>query len=76
MTGALAPVKPLTALDRCDRCGAQAYIRATLPVGGELLFCAHHGRQHIAALREKGADILDESARLSKNPMHAPDGER
>ncbi|QYC43810.1 hypothetical protein Nocox_31145 [Nonomuraea coxensis DSM 45129] len=76
MTGALAPVKPLTALDRCDRCGAQAYIRATLPIGGELLFCAHHGRQHIAALREKGADILDESARLSKTPMNAPDGER
>jgi len=65
VTGALAPVKPLTALDRCDRCGAQAYIRATLPIGGELLFCAHHGRQHVAALRDKGADILDESARLS-----------
>jgi hypothetical protein len=76
VTGALAPVKPLTALDRCDRCGAQAYIRATLPVGGELLFCAHHGRQHIAALREKGADILDESARLSETPSIAPNDER
>ncbi|NUR82522.1 MAG: hypothetical protein HOY71_00385 [Nonomuraea sp.] len=76
MTGALAPVKPLTALDRCDRCGAPAYIRATLPVGGELLFCAHHGRQHVAALREKGADILDESARLSETPATAHDDER
>ncbi|WP_084963811.1 DUF7455 domain-containing protein [Thermoactinospora rubra] len=76
MTGALAPAKPLTALDRCDRCGAQAYIRATLPVGGELLFCAHHGRQHIAALREKGAEILDESAKLSKTPATATDNER
>ncbi|PZG36190.1 hypothetical protein C1I98_27120 [Spongiactinospora gelatinilytica] len=76
MTGALAPTKPLTALDRCDRCGAQAYIRATLPVGGELLFCAHHGRQHVAALRDKGADIQDESARLSETPSIARDEER
>src|ERR1700740_562413 len=32
----------LSALDRCDLCGAQAYIRVTLE-SGELLFCAHHG---------------------------------
>jgi len=36
----------LTAVDRCDRCGAQAYVRALLPNGLELLFCAHHNRQH------------------------------
>ncbi|MFC6899316.1 hypothetical protein ACFQGX_28920 [Nonomuraea dietziae] len=72
----LSPVKPLTALDRCDRCGAQAYIRATLPVGGELLFCAHHGRQHVAVLREKGAEILDESARLSEPKVTAPSDDR
>ena len=35
-----------TALDRCDRCGAQAHIRALFLTGGELLFCAHHGRKH------------------------------
>jgi hypothetical protein len=71
VTGALAPTKPLTALDRCDRCGAQAYIRAILPVGGELLFCAHHGRQHVAALRAKGAEIQDESARLHETSPSA-----
>ncbi|RJL34412.1 DUF7455 domain-containing protein [Bailinhaonella thermotolerans] len=76
MTGALAPTKPLMAADRCDRCGAQAYIRATLPVGGELLFCAHHGRQHVAALRDKGAEIQDESARLSETPATAANGDR
>ena len=32
----------LTTADRCDRCGAQAYVRITLRNGGELLFCAHH----------------------------------
>ncbi|WP_083959033.1 DUF7455 domain-containing protein [Herbidospora mongoliensis] len=76
MTGALAPTKPLTALDRCDRCGAQAYIRAILPVGAELLFCAHHGRQHVAALRDKGAEIQDESARLSTPAGSAAPDER
>ncbi|WP_214412486.1 DUF7455 domain-containing protein [Sphaerisporangium fuscum] len=75
MTGALAPTKPLTAVDRCDRCGAPAYIRACLPMGGELLFCAHHGRRHIAALRDKGAHIQDESARLSETP-NSTTGER
>ena len=76
MTGALAPTKPLTAVDRCDRCGAQAYIRASLPVGGELLFCAHHGRQHAATLRDKGADIQDESARLNETPTTAGSDQR
>jgi len=68
VTGTLTPTKPLTALDRCDRCGAQAYLRAILPSGGELLFCAHHGRQHAAALRARGAEIRDESARLIESP--------
>ena len=62
MTTALAT--ELTASDRCDRCGAQAFIRARLVSGGELLFCAHHGRQHLPALMGKAIDIHDESDRL------------
>lgn len=31
----------LTALDRCDRCGAQAYVKIAGSTG-ELLFCGHH----------------------------------
>ncbi|MCE1177468.1 DUF7455 domain-containing protein [Actinomycetota bacterium] len=61
MTTALAP--DLTAADRCDRCGAQAYVRARLNAGGELLFCAHHGREHLPKLREH-AEIHDQSDRL------------
>lgn len=57
-------VEPLTAVDRCDRCGAQAYVRVTLPAGSELLFCAHHGREYAPKLRELDAQILDESERL------------
>lgn len=39
-------------IDRCDRCGAAAKVRAMLDGGGELLFCAHHARAHEHRLRE------------------------
>jgi hypothetical protein len=65
MTGAMAPVRPLSALDLCDRCGAQAYVRVVLSGGGELLFCAHHGRQHGEALARVATEIQDETDRLS-----------
>ena len=63
LTGALAPTKPLTAADRCDRCGAQAFVRVLLP-SGELLFCAHHNRQHASALAGIAVEIQDETERL------------
>ena len=66
VTGAIAPTKPLNALDLCDRCGAQAYVRVLLPNSGELLFCAHHGREHAQALAKVAVDIQDETQRLSK----------
>ena len=62
--GALAG--PLTAVDRGDRCGAQAYVRALLPNGLELLFCAHHNRQHSSALTKIVVDIHDETDRLAR----------
>ncbi|GAA1973059.1 hypothetical protein GCM10009817_11600 [Terrabacter lapilli] len=74
MTTALAP--ELTVADRCDRCGAQAYIRARLVSGGELLFCAHHGREHLPALKDKALDIRDETDRLNEVPGSAPADER
>jgi hypothetical protein len=64
VTAALAT--SLTAADRCDRCGAQAYVRVTLAGGAELLFCAHHGRVHADALRRVATDVQDESDRLTE----------
>ena len=61
-------VEPLTALDRCDRCGAQAYLRVTLNSGGELLFCAHHGKKYEESLRPIAADIHDETDKLTVAP--------
>ena len=55
---------PLNALDRCDRCGAQAYVRATLATGGELMFCAHHGKEYAEKLKAVAVAIQDETERL------------
>jgi hypothetical protein len=53
----------LNAADRCDVCGAQAYIRVSLATG-ELLFCAHHGNANKAKLEPIAKGWLDESAKL------------
>jgi hypothetical protein len=49
---------PLTAADRCDRCGAGARVRALLTSGGELLFCQHHANEHSDRLRAMNATIV------------------
>ena len=56
----------LTATDRCDRCGAQAYVRVLLPGRLELLFCAHHHRQYADALTKIAVEIRDETHRLAR----------
>ena len=53
----------LTAHDRCDRCGAQAYVRVGLEAG-ELLFCGHHSRAYAGGYTDKATFIQDETARL------------
>lgn len=57
------PTQLLTALDRCDYCGAQAYVKATL-ASGELLFCNHHAQEFKAKLQPTALEWHDESSRL------------
>jgi hypothetical protein len=52
-------------MDRCDSCGAQAYIAAEVN-GSELLFCAHHGRKYEEKLRSIATSWHDETARLAE----------
>jgi hypothetical protein len=66
----------LNALDRCDRCGAQAYVRVTLTSGSDLLFCAHHYRENEPRLRPLAAHVHDETSRLAATPSSAEDDER
>ncbi len=75
MTSVLAPT-PLSAADRCDRCGARAYLRAVFPSGNALLFCAHHAREHATALRDAAIEVHDETQLLEEVPPTAPDAER
>src|SRR3954453_17145812 len=76
-------VAPLTLTDRCDApavgggpngrpgrgaCGAQSFIRAVLPSGNDLIFCAHHGREHEAALAAAGASIHEGTGTITGQP--------
>ena len=65
--GTMAVTGPMTAVDRCDRCGAQAYIRIFLRSRQDLLFCAHHYRQHAPALAKVAVGIQDETQRLVRD---------
>ncbi|MFC7374318.1 hypothetical protein ACFQS2_11540 [Brachybacterium sp. GCM10030267] len=63
----------LTAHDRCDRCGAQAYVKVRLEAGGELMFCAHHARAHEDALKGIVSEVIDETERLHAKPEPVED---
>lgn len=61
----------LTTIDRCDRCGAQAYVLLSVfvPDSGEreLLLCAHDFRAHEHQLAHSGVRvILDQRRQLEK----------
>jgi hypothetical protein len=68
----------LTANDRCDSCGAQAYVQVT-GVTGDLVFCNHHYNSIMdsASGYEKmmnfAYNILDERERLVENRLIGSD---
>lgn len=64
----------LTALDRCDRCGSQAYVQIVGSTG-DLLFCAHHYNKIVndpdsyTNMMKFMLAILDERDRLIENKL-------
>ncbi|HIY65262.1 MAG TPA: hypothetical protein H9830_03165 [Candidatus Agrococcus pullicola] len=56
---------PLSALDRCDSCGAQAYVRVMM-ASGPLLFCAHHATKHREKLHPLAEMWHDETSKLTE----------
>ena len=68
--------RELNATDRCDSCGAQAYVRTVLASGSELLFCNHHWLDNADRLREIAVSIHDETDRLVDVPAVAAVDER
>ncbi len=61
---ATTTAKAFTNLDRCDRCGAQAYVRFEFENGMELQFCNHHATEHGEKIREVALGVQDESHKL------------
>jgi ribosomal protein L37E len=51
--------KVLKIADRCDRCGAQAFVLAT-GVSGELMFCGHHYHKYEYAITQWAYKIVIE----------------
>lgn len=49
---------PMPTSERCDRCSAQAQVKAYLPAGS-LLFCAHHAEAAYPRLLEVATTIDD-----------------
>jgi len=68
------PVKEwqLTATDRCDYCGAQAYVRVT-GVTGSLDFCGHHYNRHQEKLTSFAFETIDERDKLIENRLQGSD---
>ena len=58
----------LNTADRCDRCSAQAYVKAT-GVSGELYFCGHHFAGMEESLSKWAFEIVDERERLVENKL-------
>lgn len=64
--GTVTAPTSLTAEDRCDGCGAQAYVRTTHDHDGkstDLLWCSHHWRNHGDKLSQ--SVVLDERFKLA-----------
>jgi len=68
----------LTAIDRCDSCGSQAYVQVK-GITGDLLFCNHHYNKIVdnPAGYEKlmgfMIEVLDERDRLTENRLQGED---
>jgi hypothetical protein len=58
-------VPTLTASDRCDICGAQAFIRVKLE-NGELMFCGHHGNANKEKLQPIMIDWHDQTSAINR----------
>lgn len=59
----------LDARFRCDRCGAQAYVRTTLESENNLYWCGHHAKAYIPLMKEQGilSKIYSEEIRLQED---------
>lgn len=72
-------IPPLTSHDRCDRCGAQAFVAVLLRFGNDspLTFCGHHAREYEPALAAaKPFAVRDDRYLLEPSPQLASEPEK
>jgi hypothetical protein len=67
MTTSVLERAPLALTDRCDRCGAQAFVRALFSTG-ELTFCGHHGRVFLPGLERTALYVCDGTELINSRP--------
>lgn len=63
--------KVLKISDRCDRCGAQAFVLAT-GVSGELMFCGHHYNEHEYQITQWAYKIVNELDTINEKSTSSP----
>ncbi|WP_344866989.1 DUF7455 domain-containing protein [Planomonospora alba] len=61
---------PLRISDRCDQCGAQAFVRVIFRRNRDLLFCGHHYGRHERVLTTEYpyVAVYDERRRINQKP--------
>lgn len=62
-----AAERHLKEADRCDRCGAQAFVHVEL-TEGMLLFCGHDYAKYEAKLEAVALAVIDERDFINKSP--------
>lgn len=63
MNDAVIEENPLKVSERCDACGARAWVEVIMS-SGPLLFCAHHGRELKDSYARTALEVRDYSQAL------------
>lgn len=64
--------RQLRIADRCDSCGAQAFVLAKFG-GGELMFCGHHFTKYEINIRSQSFEIVDEREWINAKSESSPE---
>ena len=59
--------RELKATDRCDSCGAQAFVIAEF-MSGELMFCGHHYHRWEAKIAAGAINVIDQTNLINERP--------
>ena len=63
--------KVLKIADRCDRCGAQAFILAR-GIQGELMFCGHHYNKSKESIDSWAFEVINEIDTINEKSASSP----